>query len=165
MQLFFVTVNVIPQTYFTHNNLNISISIIHSKKHIIDKVNFKTKRFQIQFSNSEPFTNQQFFHWDWNLCSSHCNFSPRSTLWLFKRRKNDFGWSSLNPFSEISFFEIIQMQVGKSVLLWRNASFQKQGNASLEISCKVWANLLVRRSRGSSSSNFETLHLQLPSIA
>ena len=79
---------------------------------------------------------------------------------FFKRRKNDFGWSSLNPFSEISFFEIIQMQVGKSVLLWRNASFQKHGNASLEISCEeVWANLLMRRR----CSNFEIP--TLPSIA
>ena len=71
MQLFFLTVNVIPQTYFTHNNLNISISIIHSKKHIIDKVNFKTKRFQIQLSNSEPFTNQQFFFTGIEICALH----------------------------------------------------------------------------------------------
>jgi len=99
------------------------------------------------------------------ICALHIVIFHQDQLCgFFKRRKNDFGWSSSNPFSEISFFEIIQMQVGKSVLLWRNASFQKHGNASLEISCEVWANLLVRRSsRGgnSSSSNFEiSYHLQ-----
>lgn len=114
-------------------------------------------------SNSELFTNQQFYSLGLKFVLftlqffTEINFFKRREKWLWMIFVksifwNQFFWNNSNACWQI-------------ILLWRNASFQKHGNASLEISCEVWANLLVRRSRGSSSSNFETLDLWLPSSA
>ena len=78
-------------------------------------------------SNSEPFTNQQFYSLGLKFVLFTLQFFTKINF--FKRRKNDFGWSSLNPFSEISFLKSFKCKLAnqfyfEEMLLFKNTEMQ-----------------------------------------